>query len=449
MSAHSEIGASGSYRWSVCPGSVGFIRRNKIPNITTEAAAEGTAAHELAADSIINTYDPAKRLGDIIKVTCDTTKRVFEIEVTQEMVDAVNLYRRTITEMAEELAAPNAPPTLCVLDLKYGAGVVVNVKDNKQLKQYALGALISKKQGVEVGFDMSQVHPLMFGTADFVFANYRIDQMDPDYIRYGIVQPRADHPDGPVRFDTIHATDLIMYSADLKAAAEATDDPNAPLVPGRPQCDWCPAAASCPALQAYRKKAATLLPWPKHDVVPKVSDVKPSFTNYTPEQLGEAMRISELGKVAIAALHEHAYQVAVQGVQIPGYKLVQKQPRRKWNSPTTDYDVERRVMDVVKARGLSIQTHEQPKLRSPAQLEDSIKEATPLTKGSKDEKAANKRLRESMIEDLKQHYKSESSGLVLVPDEDKRDQVKLLKATEIFQPVVKLPPINTANQEEK
>jgi len=445
MAAHSEIGASGAYRWTTCPGSVGLIRKHKIPNVTTQAAAEGTAAHEMAAGCLINGYGPESRLGQIIKVECEATKRVFDIEVDQEMCEGVNMYRRAIKELAEEMEG--RPPTLCVLDFKYGSGKVVEVKNNKQLKQYALGALLSRKQGVEVGFDMTEIHPLMFGTADFVFANYPMHKHDqPEFVRYGIVQPRAYHPVGPVRYDEVHATDLIMYAHDLKLAAEATDDPDAPLVPGAEQCEWCPAAAVCSAVQSYRTKAAAMLPWPvqkvhkETNVVPKVSDVRPTFTNLTPEQISEAMKVGELAKVAIAALHEHAYNVANSGVQIPGFKLVEKQARRKLKEGTQ----EEHVVNEFASRGLvEIQLYEPAKLKSISQLEDAIKEVTPLTGIDRERKAGNKRLRESLTEDLNRHYEAKSSGLTLVPDTDKREPAKLLTAKDIFKPIMLLP-ISTA-----
>lgn len=453
MSAHSEIGASGAYRWTTCPGSVGLIRKHKIPNVTTPAAAEGTAAHEIAAKCLINGNAPEAYRGDIVKVVCEATGRVFEIEVDQEMCDGVNMYRRAITELAEEMEGK--PPTLCVLDFKYGSGHVVEVVDNKQLKQYALGALLSRKQGVEVSFDMTEIHPLMFGTADFVFANYRMHNRDqPEFVRYGIVQPRAYHADGPVRYHEVHSTDLIMYAHDLKAAAEATDDPNAPLVPGKTQCDWCPAAGVCGALQSYRSKVVTALPWPVQKahketaVVPKVSDVRPVFDNLTPEQISYALKEAELAKVAIAALNEHAYNVSNSGVQIPDFKLVEKQARRKLKEGVQEAEV---VQEFVSRGLVEIQLFEPQKLKSISQLEDAIKEVTPLTGIDRERKAINKRLRESLTEDLNRHYEAKSSGLTLVPMSDKREPAKLLTAKDIFQPVVVLPPVSTAAlyQEEK
>ncbi|WP_164243209.1 DUF2800 domain-containing protein, partial [Stenotrophomonas maltophilia] len=65
-----------------------------------------------------------------------------------------------------------------------------------------------------------------------------------------IIQPRAYHKDGAVREETIDLFDLYEFESELAVAAQATDDPNAPLVAGE-HCKFCPAAHGCEALRDF------------------------------------------------------------------------------------------------------------------------------------------------------------------------------------------------------
>ena len=107
---------------------------------------------------------------------------------------------------------------LLVFDLKYGAGVVVEAVGNPQGRYYGLGACMA-------------------------LADRPVSEVE-----IVIVQPRAPHPAGPIRRETISAFELVEWSADLLEAAERTLDPEAPLVPGA-WCRFCPAAGICPALR--------------------------------------------------------------------------------------------------------------------------------------------------------------------------------------------------------
>jgi hypothetical protein len=177
-----------------------------------------------------------------------------EIEVTEELLDSVEVYTRMIhTESPNPSTAirmveqrfhlkdihPDLYGTadcciyhprekrLCVYDYKHGAGVPVEVTDNEQLKYYVLGALLTIDEPV-------------------------------NKLEMGIVQPRCAHPDGPVRRQRVTILDMLDFASDLLDAAKRTEDPNAPLVAGS-HCRWCRAQPICPemkrqALEAARKE---------------------------------------------------------------------------------------------------------------------------------------------------------------------------------------------------
>ena len=104
-----------------------------------------------------------------------------------------------------------------IVDYKHGQGIPVEVEDNAQEKYYALG----------IAHDI-----------DWAF-----DELD-----LVIVQPRCPHPDGPIRRWTTTAAALREFEEELRQAALATEDPDAPLSAGD-HCTFCKAAAVCPQLR--------------------------------------------------------------------------------------------------------------------------------------------------------------------------------------------------------
>jgi hypothetical protein len=107
---------------------------------------------------------------------------------------------------------------LHVIDLKYGAGVLVEAEHNPQTRYYGLGALLGLPLDIVI-----------------------------DTVELVIVQPRLPHPAGLVRREILTALELLAWGRELMAAAHRALAPAAPLVPGR-WCRFCPAALTCPAL---------------------------------------------------------------------------------------------------------------------------------------------------------------------------------------------------------
>jgi hypothetical protein len=384
MTAHARLSASSAHRWLRCAGS---IRESEgIPDRSSREAAEGTYAHEIAAAELNDIQPPERWLGknriydDKYEITCD-----------QPMIDAVKFYTESIddelvigdkwwveVDLTPELAKIDADlggtadfvryrPThkhLRVVDYKHGAGVIVVAEDNEQAMTYALGALLTLKKPCST-------------------------------VTVVIVQPRAEHPEGRVREWTFPSADLLEFAAKIKAAARATRDPAAPLVPGDKQCRWCPAKPKCPALKG------------KQTALVAARFETPSAL--TPEVLAEGLTLVPIVKARIKAIEEAAYQMATRGTPIPGFKLVPKQPRRQWT----------REGDVIEwAQKNAIDPWAPREVLSPAQMEAKLKEAAP--KGAK--KDAGK--------PLAPFIESVSSGTVLVPATDGRAEVAKVTAAD-------------------
>ena len=350
---HSEIGASGMHRWSKCPGSV---RQSKgLPNYNSEEADEGTCAHGLAEVALkfqkipLKTYLNTVRIGGERKFT-----------VGDEMIQGVKLYADTVlgyvkaaddvlfVEVQFNLSAVHpglfgtadavvwspSTKTLYVIDLKYGAGLPVDVKNNVQLKYYALGALLQGKYPAEK-------------------------------VVMVIVQPRCEHPDGPVRTDELDIYEMLAFDSELKEYAVATEKPDAPLSAGT-HCRWCRAArvpGACPELERQQAELVAM----EFPVVGVTTDFTPALA-YDPVKLSKGLVLADTIEAKIKLMREFAYQEACAGRTPPGWKIVAKRAQRHWKN---EGEAAGFVTDVL---GLSVDDVMTPsELRSPAQVEKLLK----------------------------------------------------------------------------
>lgn len=412
--AHSTVGASSMYRWSACPGSVrlseGIVSKSSV------YADEGSDAHALGAycltegedaaqwvDLPVNfegrKFTPTTEMAEAVQVYLDTVRgylasdpgkgRNGPILKVEQRFDLSEVYPGCFGTSDATIWLPKTQ-TLIVIDYKHGAGIPVPVVKgdvvNPQLQYYGLGALLA--------------------------SNYPAKR-----VRLVIVQPRCG--DGLPSEYEMDAVDLIDFRADLKAFAEATAQPDAPLVPGD-HCRFCPAAAMCPALVQMAQDMARLefsrpslglcghpgcnLPVydtpggtacaDGHGGAPIVQP--PSGLSYDPEKLRLALDSREPLKAWLKQLDEFAYREAEAGRPPIGYKLVAKRATRKWRNPGE-------VVDALQAQGVKPEVfNEVPSLKSPTQLEKLI----------------DKKI-------LAPFIVSESSGHVLAPESDKRPAVKL------------------------
>ena len=326
-----------------CPGSVRLSAGIEVRASTY--AEEGAAAHMLAKICLDEGVDAPALIG----------RKVNGHVVDAEMADAVQVYLDAVRaelepgdlllveqhfsldrlhppgEMfgtADAVIYKPALRRLVVFDLKYGAGVPVEALGNAQARYYGLGACMA-------------------------LADRPVSEVE-----IVIVQPRAPHPAGPIRRETISAFELVEWSADLLEAAERTLDPNAPLVPGA-WCRFCPAAGICPALReqalatAQVEFAAAPLPSP------------PTPASLPAEEVGRLLVAAELAELWIRALRAHAHAELEAGRIIPGWRLVPKRPTRRWR------DEEQTVVEL-HALGLPEDELIARKLKSPAQVEKLV-----------------------------------------------------------------------------
>lgn len=368
MSQHARLSASAAERWMNCPGSVDLAAQQP-EGPSSPAAAEGTLAHDIAARAlkqgvaVVQIPEDMEEGVSLYLATCHRLK-LEQSQVELNLTPELSAWDPDLGGTADYVTYSPARKLLRVIDFKYGAGVFVSVDDNKQLKVYALGALLAVKAPV-------------------------------DLVEIYIVQPRFEGAE-PVRMQAFPAFDLMEFAGELADAAQRTrvgSNATLNLNPG-PWCKktFCPNARVCPALEQMQHAL-----------------VKQEFTavgQYDPQTLARALTDIPLIEERIKAIKEFAYSEATAGKAIPGYKLVEKRPRRHW----TNEDA------VIKwAKDRAIEPFEKPELKSPAQLEKGLK---------KPEKA-----------ELAAFTASVSSGSTLVPESDARPAVSKQITVDDFEAI--------------
>ena len=364
MTAHARLSASSAHRWMPCPGSV--KQSEPYPDTDSEASKEGTLAHDFAAyrlDPSRQAFIATAEMERHVKVYVDYCQSLREqgaqSAVEVDLTDELTLLDPDFGGTADFVAYTPATMLLEPVDLKYGAGVFVDAKDNVQVKKYGLGALLKAQRA---GFKVARVK----GT---------------------IVQPRIECEEGPIRSDEWSVAELLDFAADLKAAADATREPNPRLVPGEKQCKFCQAKPTCPALKAQQ---TALMATEFTALVP-----------HDPAKLAEALSMIPQVEARIKAIGALAYGELCAGRAIPGYKLVEKRATRKWSDEAAVAAL---------ADKLAVDVRDPAPLKSPAQVEKLV--------GKK------------AFADFASLAPAISSGYTVVPASDKRPPVALISDTD-------------------
>lgn len=398
---HSLLPPSACERWIQCPGSI--VLSDGTKETSSKYAAEGTLAHSLCEQLLKNKITNNK-LEELIGDTQMVEE--YEIEITEEMVDAVRLFAKKVVEKAKELKikprqihhamdveqkqviSKNMWGTadvvlvapfnkLVVVDFKYGAGIPVSVKDNKQLMSYAVGAWNNYAKGT----------PGIFETIDII-----------------IIQPRANHKDGPVRVDTLTENELISWEKKLHGYIDiAMNEYNKYKETGSIDhitcnpgdwCKWCDGKHKCPVLFDEQNALAK-----------QAFNQEDGLTNPSDLSLAQICKVLDNKKVIqdfVNAVEGHAIQMLKSGVEIPGYKLVRGRERRVFASE----------QEIIDTYGGKVDLYEK-KMLSPAKLEKAIRSAN-LVKTLKEAK-----------EDVNKHVTVLEGNLTIAPEYDKRSAVTL------------------------
>ncbi|MET3122631.1 hypothetical protein AAKU67_002233 [Oxalobacteraceae bacterium GrIS 2.11] len=329
MTKHAFLSPSGAPAWLRCHAKV--WREKDLPDESSEAADEGTAAHFLMHSCLWQDLPAKTFLGETIQLWshpeshCDGADflKVFEnghdpnmefgrkFPVDHDMVSAIEKAINWINSypcehLHSELSLPIAHITgeegavgtldvtqiadteLCITDLKYGMGVQVFAEENEQLLIYADAALDE--------FDvMGETE-----TVRMRIAQPRLDHFDE------WVLPRAELAERITAIrDTAYTVALGVYREVLQMPHDDVEFVDRPLdaTPGDKQCKFCRAKATCEEFRNHTLGAVTFEP---------VVDLKK----------GEIA----IGMIEAEKLIAQAYGVAVKGVTLEGNNFIIKKP---------------------------------------------------------------------------------------------------------------------------
>lgn len=397
---HATYSASGAERWLSCPGSIAL---SEIAPEERESiyAKEGTEAHACLEFFTKNIHKDFSAIRKMVARNYPEEMIDYAIEAATWIKDLLyDSLGKLLTERRVDSSAFTASEQfgtldaavldyfgdcLTVIDYKYGAGVAVDPdgadgEGNPQLVYYALA--LSHELNHEFGM-----------------------------VRLVVIQPRAFHPSGKtVREFTMTLEQLrsweVTFSRGVESCERATrefkrngkswPDASRHLTPGK-WCRFCKAAPICPTLKKDAMAEAQLLFSDETGLAPppKVELLK------TPD-LSTILKACDKLEIWISRVREHAFNILNTGGTIEGFKLVERQGRRKWKEGS-ELDLEFYFGEYA---------YETPKLKSPAQLEKAFPKKKDL---------------------IKKHTITNSSGLTMVATDDKRKDSKGYKdASHLF-----------------
>ena len=338
MTAHAKFGASNAKRRMNCPGSLNA--EAPFPDESSPYAELGTAAHELGEFCLVNGHEDAFAfIGEEHNGHKVDDNMARAVQVYIDHIRATALLEPSLCRYEKRFSLDKLDPpmpmfgtadciiygkesgSLYVLDYKHGQGVAVEVEDNAQLKYYALGAIL------EIG-----------------------DKAPVNKVITVVIQPRAMHADGPVRQYSYSRDEIMDFGTELIDAAHESLKPDAPRLAGD-HCKFCKAAGTCSALRNDALAVA-------QDEFGAVKDLN----DLTPAEVADYLEKVPLIEEWIKSLRRHANYILESGNALPGYKLVEKRPTRRWR-------VEDEFVAWATEEGLDDDDIYEKKLKSPSQIE--------------------------------------------------------------------------------
>lgn len=381
---HAPVGASKAHQWMNCTPSIRAEEKYE-EQPQSEAAAEGTLAHELAEDHLRKLLD-GKKVTTPKKIKTDPLYRPAMEEHVATYCDVI---LETMTAMREDGGDPIiyleqsldlskwipegfgtadcilvGNGILHVFDFKYGKGVPVAAEENPQLKLYGLGAV-----------------------AEFECL-YEINE-----VILHIIQPRLDSiTEWSVSREVLEKWGEFI----VKPLAEKAYKGEGEYNPGEDQCRWCRAKNRCRAYNEWVLDACQL----------RFTDLgeERDPDSLSDKEIAEILKMADEIKKWVSSVADYAKDQALNhGVTFPGWKLVEGPSRRK----ITD---EQKVIDILRESGYT--TEQVCKLKGITDLEE----------------LAGKNALQNLIGD---YIVKPQGNPVLAPEDDKRKPYNDLKFNEV------------------
>ena len=302
--AHALLSASGAHRWLNCTPSARL--EAQFPDTTSEAAKEGTLAHEIAEAKVRNyfqtlDYGKAWKTKELAKLK---KRKLYAPEMEGYTNDYVDYCRAAALEwenfpyidVEKKLDLSGYVPEgfgtadliliggnkLRIIDLKYGKGVPVSAERNPQLMLYALGAY----DAYSMLYDIQEVELSIF-------------------------QPRIDNTSSW----TVSIKELMAFGELVKEKAAIAIKGEGEQTPG----DWCRFCRACAQCRARAEKNVEFA-FKSHDA-PELM---------TLDEIGGYLERGEDVARWLKDLQEYALSQCLAGHEVAGWKAVEGRGSRDW-----------------------------------------------------------------------------------------------------------------------
>lgn len=285
-----------------CPGS--HLLEQQFPSNSGEAAKEGTVAHTLASWDLLGKGPAAQYIN----------MEVDGVLVTDEMAHFVNQYVdycRHVTAGSSTVLIEQ-PQKMVIVDDHWLLGTPDYVVANEKVVN-----IIDLKYGF--GWIEVQENWQLLSYAILVWLSYG-GQWMPQNVRLTVIQPRASHPDGPVRHWDFDGELLRNYYNRIRGAIEQAALQNAPTKSGG-HCRYCRALLDCTTNRQSSGQCLDvadnvgLMATEAKDVAVELSLIETAIERLTHRQ---------------TALEATGIKLAQEGKPVPGYECKQSYGRANW-----------------------------------------------------------------------------------------------------------------------
>lgn len=299
--AHAVLSASGAHRWMHCTPSA--LIEAGLPDTTSEAAKEGTLAHEIAEQKLRGYFKPDNAFRDAVikKLKQDALYQPEMDGYTDAYLDyckaaALEWEKAPYIAIERKLDLSEyilggfgtadcimiGDRRLRVIDFKYGKGVPVSAEDNEQLKIYALGVIAAYRQ-----------------------------LFDIDFIEMSIFQPRISN----ISTCTMPIGDLLAFGEVVKQQAALAIKGEGKQTPGD-WCRFCRARAQCVARAEKNVEMAFR--------------TRDSIALMTNDEIGGFLERGRDVARWLKDLEDYALRQCLAGKSVPGWKAVEGRGSRMW-----------------------------------------------------------------------------------------------------------------------
>lgn len=301
--AHALLSASKADRWLNCTPSARM--EEPFDDTTSEAAKEGTLAHELCelllavelhgADADEQERFKLIEANPLYSEAMLQHAEDYVVFIMERFNEAKARSKDALISLEQRLNLTDYIPEgfgtadaviisdglLEIIDLKYGKGVPVSADENRQMMLYSLGALRE---------------------FDFMY--------DLHTVRMTIYQPRLDS----ISSYPMSTDDLRKWAKDeLIPRAKMAFDGEGDFVPGK-HCQFCKVKPTCKALADYNLELA------KYDF--RAADL------LKPSEVADILTRKKMFVDWIGAVDDYALAQALNGIKFPGFKLVEGRSNR-------------------------------------------------------------------------------------------------------------------------